>query len=281
MFNFLLYWPDLRLSLVLVNKKKKRDYLKKSTYEYFGDGTTVATMSGGVLTNDLICNIFKKLPLGDQYETAANFFGSGDSEHMEEFVRRKEYIDGIKSSVYSDVVCEDSCWIQKYGRPLYGNVTTGIICNIKVTGFEESGVPAAGVHKIPVWRQLRKAGLVSDYFLYIGKQVITELENICMSLTVTNIHGSDTEFVATMDTFGYSVYGWGGRIYEGVKDIRFSDPCDFWFGQGKIVAQYPTLYGTQRDYSDGSFLDFCDQPGCAFDDYKIGFDAGVVKQILF
>jgi len=51
---------------------------------------------------DVLCKIFKFLPMKDQYNTAADIFEE-NNEAMEEFVQRKEYIDNTVSAIYNDI----------------------------------------------------------------------------------------------------------------------------------------------------------------------------------
>lgn len=226
------------------------------------------------ISSDLICSIFKKLPIDDQYETAANYF-LDDSEHMEEFVKRKEYLESTRSKIVSDVGSKYDPWIQKYGRNLQGDYKFDVICNIKIYGFLDVPVPEHGIHKIPVWKELWKAGLVSDYYLQISKSITTELEHVLITFTVTN--KDEDNFVATLEvTVWENKEGdTGFNIIKGVKDVAFSSSSipDIWFAQGEILEGYDTFLGTKCDYEDGSTVIFEDQPGCAYEDYKIGFSA--------
>ena len=244
------------------------------------------------ITSDIVCHIFKQLPIGDQYDMAADVF-CDDNEFMQEFVDRKEYMDTIVSKVYDDIDFGDN-WIKKFGKNLESSQSSQssnddsnlfIMCKTKILGLPESGVPNQGIHKIPVWMEMKAAGLVSDYYLRIIKLIVTPLEVFQVYLTVTNVPNT-SEFMATLELLVWSNDMWEHDIIQGVKDIRFTDtsgPKDLWMGQGAILESRlqrnfeESLQGELYEFEDGSTMLI----NGTFENYKIGFDADVLKKLLW
>jgi len=227
---------------------------------------------------DIMCHICKSLPILDQYEMAANIFGS-DCDYIEDFVRRQEYLDTMVSKVYDDVTGVNL--IEKYGRTLISpNPVWKIICKTPVYGLPE-GYQLEGIHKIPMWQELVRQGLAGSYFVSVSNTVTTELEVFEITLTVANIEGSTTEFMATIEVDGWENNEWEGLIVRGIKDVRFTGAVpDLWL-QGEPLRSGFTFDEEWIQYTDGTIVNYVNQPGCTYTDYRIGVSAGVLTGLLF
>ena len=225
------------------------------------------------MMDDIVAKILKFMPFDEQYETALEVLGNNKPQ-LAEFEARRDYSDPAISEVFDN-------WMFYKGTPVEGDFIYQL--NVPVTSLSQP-LPKQSLYKIPAWQELYNGGHVGDYMLLIQNIIKTPKEDAEISLTIANVKGSTTKFVATFDVMAYEGHRtiFGEVIASGTKVIEFSEACDMFLAEGEIVKQ--GNFGDDVSYviyEDGTRVEYTDPPECEYADYKFGITKEVIESILF
>jgi len=229
------------------------------------------------LSQDVLVSIVRELPIKEQLTTALELL---DKEHTVEFVKKAKYIRSLDAELQKDVKEFMTPFVQKHGMQYESKWKAK--CDIEIKNFDVA-VPDQPIHKIEVWQDMYKRGLVGPYHLSVTNQVCDseDKEEIRVTLDIRSISADDV--MITLDARGHdynlnTIVAGTRRTTRKIEKI-FIMPI--YLTEGRTCFVRPR--NSENEYEatftigiDKIVVRYSNPPSCEFSKYKFGVDDDLI-----
>lgn len=232
-----------------------------------------------VFPMDVVAHILKQLPIYIQYRTAMGVFNHG-CDQLGEFMKREEYYNGRDKHVHADLSVNPCSWLYKYGVPIESSdITPSITCKTRVRNLPDI-LPKHGIHKIPVWLELKALGMVvGNYFLEISN--IYEIDGHTFHIYIKIENEETNRFSVTLKV---EVTRTNRFAFRGTKEIVIAckeDVQDLLLFQGDPVHSWEPFWCALVAYEGGPTLEIAYEFVPFYKKYKMGVSKEFLTGLLF
>lgn len=243
----------------------------------------IFTMS---LAQDVLVSIVRKLPVKEQFRATLELL---EAEHAFEFVDKAIYLDSLTTKLQQDADTLTS-FMDKRGidtrseyHYLYKWDTK---CDIEILGFDEGDIPSKAIHKIEIWQDMYKRGLVGPYHLivtnYISHMIVDD-EEVRVTMVIRST--SADEVMVTLDVMAQDYHL--ATIAAGtrhIKNVKISELGTRSF----VLTEGQPIFVSRREsnefaamYPCGTMVRYSNSLGREFDKYTFSVSAENILKLLF